>query len=191
VVAHVLDTIRAGRGHVVSITPKRRTLEDIFVETVTERIGRTPTNDDGSSSNGNGSASANGGAKIVPSPLLPPKPPLLEARRRTDEHHRRYRPNHDRRGPSPPHPERISVRRAGNDRPDVRFFDLFRPRRADARAGNGLGIISLAGLFISIILAINLIPTEIEKRTIYTILSKPVRRHEFLLGKYFGAIGTV
>jgi ABC-type uncharacterized transport system ATPase subunit len=65
VVAHVLDTIRAGRGHVVSITPKRRTLEDIFVETVTERIGRTPTNDDGSSSNGNGSASANGGAKIV------------------------------------------------------------------------------------------------------------------------------
>lgn len=57
--------------------------------------------------------------------------------------------------------------------------------------GMGLGIISLAGLFISIILAINLIPTEIEKRTIYTILSKPVRRHEFLLGKYFGAIGTV
>jgi ABC-type transport system involved in multi-copper enzyme maturation permease subunit len=57
--------------------------------------------------------------------------------------------------------------------------------------GMGLGIISLAGLFISIILAINLIPTEIEKRTIYTILSKPVRRHEFLLGKYFGALGTV
>jgi len=57
--------------------------------------------------------------------------------------------------------------------------------------GMGLGIISLAGLFISIILAINLIPNEIEKRTIYTILSKPVRRHEFLLGKYFGALGTV
>jgi ABC-type transport system involved in multi-copper enzyme maturation permease subunit len=57
--------------------------------------------------------------------------------------------------------------------------------------GMGLGIISLAGIFISVILAINLIPNEIEKRTIYTILSKPVRRHEFLLGKYFGAIGTV
>jgi ABC-type transport system involved in multi-copper enzyme maturation permease subunit len=57
--------------------------------------------------------------------------------------------------------------------------------------GMGLGIISLAGIFISIILTIYLIPTEIERRTIYTILSKPVRRHEFLLGKYFGALLTV
>lgn len=57
--------------------------------------------------------------------------------------------------------------------------------------GMGLGIISLAGIFITIILSINLIPTEIERRTIYTILAKPVRRYEFLLGKYFGAIGTI
>lgn len=57
--------------------------------------------------------------------------------------------------------------------------------------GMGLGIISLAGIFITVILAINLIPNEIERRTIYTILSKPVRRHEFLLGKYFGALGTI
>lgn len=57
--------------------------------------------------------------------------------------------------------------------------------------GMGLGIISLAGILITIILSINLIPTEIERRTIYTILSKPVRRYEFLLGKYFGALGTL
>jgi len=57
--------------------------------------------------------------------------------------------------------------------------------------GMGLGIISLAGLFISVILSIYLIPTELERRTIYTILSKPVTRYEFLLGKYLGAIGTV
>jgi len=57
--------------------------------------------------------------------------------------------------------------------------------------GMGLGIISLAGLLITVILSINLIPTEIERRTIYTILSKPVRRHEFLLGKYLGALGTL
>ncbi len=55
----------------------------------------------------------------------------------------------------------------------------------------GLGVISLAGVFISVILGINLVPAEIEKRTIYTILSKPVRRHEFLLGKYFGGLTTV
>ena len=71
-------------------------------------------------------------------------------------------------------------------------FSTFAPREElTLIKGMGLGIISLAGIFISVILAINLIPTEIEKRTIYTILSKPVRRHEFLLGKYFGAIGTV
>jgi ABC-type transport system involved in multi-copper enzyme maturation permease subunit len=57
--------------------------------------------------------------------------------------------------------------------------------------GMGLGIISLAGLFITVILTINMLPVEIERRTIYTILSKPVRRYEFLLGKYFGALGTI
>ena len=71
-------------------------------------------------------------------------------------------------------------------------FSSFSPREDMTLVrGMGLGIISLAGIFISVILAINLIPNEIEKRTIYTILSKPVRRHEFLLGKYFGALGTV
>jgi len=57
--------------------------------------------------------------------------------------------------------------------------------------GIGLGIVSLAGLFITVILTINMLPVEIERRTIYTILSKPVRRYEFLLGKYFGALGTI
>lgn len=57
--------------------------------------------------------------------------------------------------------------------------------------GMGLGIITLAGIFITTILSINLIPTEIERRTIYTILSKPVRRPEFLLGKWAGALGTI
>jgi ABC-type transport system involved in multi-copper enzyme maturation permease subunit len=55
----------------------------------------------------------------------------------------------------------------------------------------GLGIISLAGVFISVILGINLIPGEIEKRTIYTILSKPVKRYEFLVGKFLGGLATV
>ena len=57
--------------------------------------------------------------------------------------------------------------------------------------GMGLGIITLAGIFITTILSINLIPTEIERRTIYTILAKPVNRWEFLIGKYLGALGTI
>lgn len=55
----------------------------------------------------------------------------------------------------------------------------------------GLGVIPLAGVFITIILGINLIPNEIERRTIYTILSKPVQRWQFLCGKFLGGLMTV
>ncbi len=55
----------------------------------------------------------------------------------------------------------------------------------------GLGVIALAGVFISVILGINLIPQEIERRTIYTILSKPVQRYQFLCGKFLGGLMTV
>ena len=55
----------------------------------------------------------------------------------------------------------------------------------------GLGTIALSGVFISVILFINLIPNEIERRTIYTILSKPVQRYEFVCGKFLGGLMTV
>lgn len=55
----------------------------------------------------------------------------------------------------------------------------------------GFGIIQLAGTFIAIIMCTSLIPTEIERRTIYTILSKPVQRWNFVVGKYLGAVGTL
>lgn len=72
------------------------------------------------------------------------------------------------------------------------MFGQFAPRQEFTLIrGMGLGIITLAGIFITVILSINLIPTEIERRTIYTILSKPVRRYEFLLGKWLGALGTI
>ena len=71
-------------------------------------------------------------------------------------------------------------------------FQQFAPRQEMVLVkGMGLGIISMAAILITVILSINLIPTEIERRTIYTILSKPVRRPEFILGKYFGALGTL
>ncbi len=55
----------------------------------------------------------------------------------------------------------------------------------------GLGLMTIAGMFISLILCISLIPQEIERRTIYTILSKPVSRFEFVAGKFLGALGTL
>jgi len=46
-------------------------------------------------------------------------------------------------------------------------------------------------MLISLILGISLIPNEVERRTIYTILSKPVRRYEFVVGKLLGAAATL
>jgi ABC-type transport system involved in multi-copper enzyme maturation permease subunit len=50
------------------------------------------------------------------------------------------------------------------------------------------GAISVVGMLIAIVGTAMLLPNEVESRTIYTILSKPVRRFEFLLGKYFGSV---
>jgi ABC-2 type transport system ATP-binding protein len=55
----------------------------------------------------------------------------------------------------------------------------------------GLSSISIFGLLISIFIGIGLVAKEIEKRTIYSILSKPVWRAEFILGKYLGLLLTL
>lgn len=54
-----------------------------------------------------------------------------------------------------------------------------------------LGVIQITSAVIAIVLTVYLIPNEIERRTIYTILSKPVQRWQFLVGKYFGAVGAL
>lgn len=50
----------------------------------------------------------------------------------------------------------------------------------------GLACITLFGLFIAVFIGINLVSREIERRTIFFLLSKPVRRAEFLVGKFLG-----
>jgi len=52
----------------------------------------------------------------------------------------------------------------------------------------GLSAITVFGILLSIFVAAFLIPQEIQNRTIYPILAKPVRRFEFVLGKYLGAL---
>jgi len=51
-----------------------------------------------------------------------------------------------------------------------------------------LGIISVISTLIAIVGTAQLLPSEVENRTIYTILAKPVRRFEFLLGKFYGSV---
>jgi ABC-type transport system involved in multi-copper enzyme maturation permease subunit len=57
--------------------------------------------------------------------------------------------------------------------------------------GMMLGIIQLTSAVIAIVLTVYMIPNEIERRTIYTILSKPVLRWQFLVGKYAGAVAAL
>jgi len=55
----------------------------------------------------------------------------------------------------------------------------------------GLGALRFFGAAMSIFLGVGLIHREIERRTVYTLLSKPISRSQFLLGKYLGLVATV
>ena len=55
----------------------------------------------------------------------------------------------------------------------------------------GLTAISLFGIVIAIFIGIGLVSKEIDKRTLYTVLSRPMRRWEFIVGKFFGLAGTL
>ncbi|MBI5756115.1 MAG: ABC transporter permease subunit [Nitrospirae bacterium] len=55
----------------------------------------------------------------------------------------------------------------------------------------GLASINVFGALIAIFLGIGLIIKEIEKKTIYNILAKPVPRYQFLIGKYIGLLITI
>lgn len=55
----------------------------------------------------------------------------------------------------------------------------------------GLTAVSLFGIVIAIFIGIGLVSKEIDKRTLYTVLSRPVRRWEFIAGKFFGLAGTL
>jgi len=56
---------------------------------------------------------------------------------------------------------------------------------------SGLVIILIFGALIAITTSIFLIPNEIERRTIYSVLAKPIQRWEFFLGKFLGGAMTV
>lgn len=54
----------------------------------------------------------------------------------------------------------------------------------------GLASISLFSVVIAIFLGSSLLYKEIERKTLYVILPKPIARFEFLLGKYLGIVAT-
>ncbi len=55
----------------------------------------------------------------------------------------------------------------------------------------GLSAISIIGLLISVFIGVGLVSKEIDKRTLYALLAKPLRRWEFIVGKFAGLVLTL
>jgi Cu-processing system permease protein len=55
----------------------------------------------------------------------------------------------------------------------------------------GLSATSVFGLFIAVFIGIGLVSKEVERRSIYSLLAKPIRRYELVIGKYFGLTLTL
>lgn len=51
-----------------------------------------------------------------------------------------------------------------------------------------LSLTSISGLAVSIFVGIGLIQKEIQKKTVLTLLAKPIARHQFVIGKYVGLL---
>lgn len=54
-----------------------------------------------------------------------------------------------------------------------------------------LSLTSLFGVVLAVVLSVNQVPGEVSNRTIYNILSKPVDRLEYLVGKYLGILVSI
>jgi ABC-type transport system involved in multi-copper enzyme maturation permease subunit len=55
----------------------------------------------------------------------------------------------------------------------------------------GLSATSLFGLFIAIFVGISLVSKEVDRRSVYPLFAKPIRRSEFIVGKYAGLLLTL
>jgi ABC-type transport system involved in multi-copper enzyme maturation permease subunit len=55
----------------------------------------------------------------------------------------------------------------------------------------GLASLEIFGVLIAIFVGIGLVYKEMERKTIYNILSKPIHRYQFILGKYSGLVLTL
>lgn len=55
----------------------------------------------------------------------------------------------------------------------------------------GLAATSMFGLFIAVFIGIGLVSKEVERRSVYALLAKPIHRYQIVLGKYCGLILTL
>jgi len=69
--------------------------------------------------------------------------------------------------------------------------DLSFDMESQFTAALGLSVMLVFGALIAIFIGVGLVYKEIDKRTIYNLLSKPVHRQEFVVGKYLGLCMTL
>ncbi len=55
----------------------------------------------------------------------------------------------------------------------------------------GLAATSIFGVFIGVFVGISLVSKEVDRRSVYPLLAKPIRRGEFIAGKYAGLLLTI
>ena len=55
----------------------------------------------------------------------------------------------------------------------------------------GLAVINLSSVMLSIFLGVGLVLKEIDRKSLYPIISRPMPRYRFLLGKFFGIAAVV
>ncbi len=55
----------------------------------------------------------------------------------------------------------------------------------------GLAGMSLLGFMVAVLIGTGIVYTEIERRTIYTVIAKPVERWQFVLGKFVGLNASI
>jgi len=55
----------------------------------------------------------------------------------------------------------------------------------------GLAALSIFGLFIAVFIGIGLVSKEVDRKSVFGLLSKPVSRTQFILGKYAGLVMTL
>jgi ABC-type transport system involved in multi-copper enzyme maturation permease subunit len=55
----------------------------------------------------------------------------------------------------------------------------------------GLSATAMFGLFIAVFIGIGLVSKEVERRSVYALLAKPIRRDQLVLGKYCGLVLTL
>ncbi|NLG19052.1 MAG: ABC transporter permease subunit [Fibrobacter sp.] len=71
------------------------------------------------------------------------------------------------------------------------FGDLSVFSRAQVMADFGLATMSLTGLLLAVFIGVGMLGREISSKTVYSVLTRPVTRESFILGKFFGLFATL